>query len=158
MANIIINDTVAIPEDASIAGIENASSVELRGTTVMYGERLSWDGLSPASTVPIISITTPKADGITVFTSHTAYISRIEFSGTNASTWWVELWDDSPASTGIVAKKYIHYGIEFNSSFDFQATRTDGLEVPPGWSMKVYVSHSRSDVGDFHATLYGRYD
>lgn len=83
----------------------------------------------------------------TLVASYTAiantYLQKVEFSGTNIAEY--ELVIDGVTQD----KKRTYFGNSLNGNFDFG----QGLEVPSGDIIGVYVVHTRPDAGDFNARI-----
>lgn len=83
----------------------------------------------------------------TLITSYTAnpgdLLQKIEFSGTNIAEY--ELIINGTTQD----KKRTYFGNSLNGIFDFN----NGIEVPAGQDIEIYVVHNRPEVGDFNARI-----
>lgn len=83
----------------------------------------------------------------TLVASYTAntgdLLQKIEFSGTNIAEYELIV-------NGITQdKKRTYFGNSLNGIFDFN----NGLSIPTGQTVEIYVVHNRPDVGDFNARI-----
>lgn len=83
----------------------------------------------------------------TLIASYTAstgnLLQKIEFSGTNIAEYELII-------NGITQdKKRTYFGNSLNGIFDFN----NGLSIPVGQTVEIYVIHNRPDVGDFNARI-----
>lgn len=71
------------------------------------------------------------------------FLQKIEFSGTNIAEFELVI-------NGITQdKKRTYFGSALNGNFDFN----NGINLPAGQSVIIYVVHNRPTVGDFNARI-----
>lgn len=74
------------------------------------------------------------------------FLQKIDFSGTNIAEYELVI-------NGITQdKKRTYFGSSLNGSFDFN----DGLPVPAGQVIEIYVVHNRPSTGDFNSRIQTR--
>lgn len=71
------------------------------------------------------------------------FLQKIEFSGTNIAEYELVIDGDTQD------KKRTYFGNSLNGCFDFN----DGLQVPSGQLIEIYVVHDRPSSGDFNARI-----
>lgn len=83
----------------------------------------------------------------TLIGTHTAVantlLQKIEFSGTNIAEYELVI------NGNTQDKKRTYFGNSLNSKFDFN----NGLIIPTGQVIQVYVVHDRPEIGDFNARI-----
>ena len=70
-------------------------------------------------------------------------MQKIEFSGTNIAEYELVI------NGNTQDKKRTYFGNSLNGIFDFN----NGLIIPAGQTIEVFVIHNRSNVGDFNARI-----
>ena len=70
-------------------------------------------------------------------------LQKIEFSGTNIAEYELVI------NGNTQDKKRTYFGNSLNGIFDFN----NGLIIPAGQTIEVFVIHNRSNVGDFNARI-----
>ena len=100
------------------------------------------------TTLSFYSEVTGIVNGITTLlatytTGTNQFLQKIEFSGTNIAEYELVV-------NGITQdKKRTYFGNSLNGNFDF----TEGLQVPNGQTIQIFVVHNRPDTGDFNARI-----
>ena len=71
------------------------------------------------------------------------FLQKIEFSGTNIAEYELVI------NGSTRDKKRTYFGNSLNGVFDFN----DGLQIPSGQTIEIYVIHNRPENGDFNARI-----
>jgi hypothetical protein len=85
----------------------------------------------------------------TVPAGKTLYLRHVAFSGSNVSTFWIDI-------DGSVQARKRTYFTEYNGDFFFEGDSGHGLKVNAGQTITVVAEHSRPSLGDFDASMDGR--
>mgnify|MGYP000857508316 CR=1 FL=1 len=125
-------DTLAINPDGSINVVTGGSGGVL---VTAYNEVSS---VASGVTTDVLTYTVPGTD--------TYFLSKIEYSGENVATYWVDI------NGSTVDKQRTYFGGALNGSFHF-SDGTSGLAVSAGDMIKLRVVHQRPMVGDFNARI-----
>lgn len=89
----------------------------------------------------------------TSIVSHTAvvgkqtYLQRINVNGNNTAHYEVEI------NGAFVDEATTYFGSKLREQFDFVGYSENGLLIPPGQKIEVFVEHFRSDNGDFSSRI-----
>lgn len=98
-------------------------------------------------------ITSVSSSSLTVITTYTVpsigsfYLVRTEYSGNNIATYYLTINDV------VIDKKNTYFSGNLDTTTDFNATLSLGLEVYAGDIIQTKVIHSRPNPGDFSSRI-----
>lgn len=138
-------DSIRVSDGTDTLGINADGSINVNVLSVS----------SPVGNVKNIfnAITAVPSSSTTAITTYmipaltTAYLERVEVSGTNIAQYDVYI------NSSIVARKRTYFGNSLSETFDFSSTLNRGLAISAGIIIEVRVTHTRPTVGDFEARI-----